>query len=68
MALDRPFQLYDRQKKVVTKMLAIENRETVFTETEMYEEHMPGNTGWSLVARAQRKARIAGGVIADAIG
>lgn len=68
VALRAPYQLYDRQKKVVSKMLAIENRETIFTETEMYNEYMPGSTGWSLTARAQRDARIAGGVIADAIG
>lgn len=49
-------------------MLAIENRETIFEEIEMFEEHMPGSTGWSLIAKAQRNARISGGVIADAIG
>lgn len=59
--LKQPYQLYERQAKVVTKMQAIENRETVFSEIEMYEEHMPGSTGWSLIAKAQRDARIAGG-------
>lgn len=49
-------------------MLAIEKRETVFSEMEMYEEHMPGATGWSLIAMAQRDAKICGGVVADAIG
>jgi hypothetical protein len=63
-----PYQLYERQQKVVTKMRAIENRETIFEEIEMYEEHMPGSTGWSLIAKAQRDAKISGGVIADAIG
>jgi hypothetical protein len=66
--LKKPHQLYERQKKVVAKMRAIENRETLFNEIEMYEEHMPGSTGWSLIAKAQRDARITGGVIADAIG
>lgn len=66
--LKDPYKLYERQKRVVTKMRAIENRETIFNEMEMYEEHMPGSTGWSLIARAQRNARISGGVIADAIG
>ena len=66
--LKHPYELYERQKKVVTKMCAIENREIIFSEIEMYEEHMPGSTGWSLIAKAQRDARISGGVIADAIG
>eukprot|EP00980_Cylindrotheca_fusiformis_P003492 scaffold781_cov132-Cylindrotheca_fusiformis.AAC.11 len=68
VTLKAPYELYERQQKVVSKMLAIENRETIFSEIEMYEEHMPGSTGWSLIAKAQRDARIAGGVIADAIG
>jgi hypothetical protein len=59
--LKPPYQLYERQKKVVTKMRAIENRETIFNEIEMYEEHMPGSAGWSLIAKAQRDARIVGG-------
>jgi hypothetical protein len=66
--LRKPYVLYERQKRVVTKMLAIENRETIFEEIEMVEEHMPGSTGWTLIAKAQRDARISGGIIADAIG
>ena len=66
--LKPPFKLYDRQQKVVTKMLAVENRKTTFEEIEMYEEYMPGSTGWSVIAKAQRQTSIAGGVIADAIG
>mmetsp|Transcript_36589 Transcript_36589/g.88683 ORF Transcript_36589/g.88683 Transcript_36589/m.88683 type:complete len:2159 (+) Transcript_36589:2-6478(+) len=66
--LKKPFKLYERQQKVVSKMLAIENRVTDFAEIEMYEEHMPGSTGWTVIAKAQRNAKIAGGVIADAIG
>ena len=62
------YNLYDRQKKVITKMAAIENRETVYDETEMYEEYMPGSAGWSIVGMAKRRSAIAGGVIADAIG
>mmetsp|Transcript_15839 Transcript_15839/g.39337 ORF Transcript_15839/g.39337 Transcript_15839/m.39337 type:complete len:1761 (-) Transcript_15839:1193-6475(-) len=68
VGLKAPYFLYERQQKVVTKMRAIENRETCFEETEMYEEYMPGSTGWSIVAMANRKANISGGVIADAIG
>jgi len=49
-------------------MMAIENRETNFAEIEMYEEYMPGSTGWTVIAKAQRNPKIAGGMIADALG
>jgi hypothetical protein len=68
LALNPPYQLYERQQKVVTKMLSIENRKTAFCETEMYEEYMPGSTGWSLIAKAERNVAITVGVVADAIG
>jgi hypothetical protein len=68
IALNPPYKLYERQQKVVTKMLSIENRKTLFCETEMYEEYMPGSTGWSLIAKAERNVAITGGVVADAIG
>ena len=66
--LDTPHELYDRQKKVVTKMAAIEDGETIFEELEMFDEQMPGSTGWSCIAKATRSRNIQGGVIADAIG
>jgi hypothetical protein len=66
--LNEPYQLYDRQQKVVTKMLAIEDQETSFWEVEMSEFELPGNFGFSLIAKAQRCSKIRGGVIADAIG
>ncbi|EJK70638.1 hypothetical protein THAOC_07985, partial [Thalassiosira oceanica] len=66
--LDTPYELYDRQKKVVTKMAAIEDGETIFEELEMFDEQMPGSTGWSCIAKATRSRSIQGGVIADAIG
>ena len=68
--LEEPFELYDRQKKVVTKMAQIEDGKTKFEEIEMYDEPMPGSSGWSLVAKATctRRTGIRGGVIADAIG
>lgn len=63
-----PYQLYERQQKVVTKMLAIEERKTTFEELEMSEFEMPGSTGLSLAAKATRNTTLCGGVIADAIG
>lgn len=66
--LEEPFELYDRQKKVVTKMAQIEDGNTKFEEIEMFDEPMPGSSGWSLVAKATRRTGIRGGVIADAIG
>ena len=68
VALDAPHQLYDRQQKVLTKMVAIENRESAFDEIEMSEIEMPGAFGFSVIAKAQRQSKICGGVIADAIG
>ena len=66
--LKSPYHLYERQKKVITKMLAIEKRNTTFEELEMCEFDMPGSTGLSLAAKATREKRLCGGVIADAIG
>ena len=66
--IKKPYHLYERQQKALTKMIAIENGQTKFNEIEMYEEYMPGSTGWSLIAKAERQASITGGVIADAIG
>jgi len=66
--LKEPYKLYDRQKKVVTKMAQIEDGKTKFEEIEMFDEPMPGSSGWSLVAKATRRTGIRGGVIADAIG
>lgn len=66
--LKAKLRLYERQQKVVTKMIAIEDGKTSFEEVEMSEYEMPGSTGLSLIAKASRKAYIRGGVIADAIG
>lgn len=68
VSLNEPYELYDRQKRAVTKMQSIEDGETMFEELEMFEENMPGSTGWSLIAKASRDRAIRGGVIADAIG
>lgn len=68
LLLKEPFRLYDRQQKVVTKMLAIEKGGKSLEELEMSEYQMPGSSGISLVAKATRTANIRGGVIADAIG
>ena len=68
VSLEEPYELYDRQKKVVTKMAQIEDGNTNFEEIEMFDEPMPGSSGWSLVAKATRTKGIRGGVIADAIG
>ena len=62
------FDLYERQKKALTKMLNIEGGNVDFEEIEMSEQPMPGSTGWSLVAKAKRTSQLKGGVIADAIG
>lgn len=62
------YELYERQKKAVTKMARIESGLVDFEEIEMNEQAMPGATGWSLLARAKRMTNLRGGVIADAIG
>ena len=66
--LKRTHKLYARQQKALTKMLAIENRETSFEEIEMSEHSMPGDTGWSVTAKATFMTTVCEGVIADAIG
>jgi site-specific DNA-cytosine methylase len=63
-----PQKLYERQQKVVSKMLAIEDSKTEFNEIEMSEQEMPGSCGLSLIAKASRDRKLSGGVIADAIG
>jgi len=68
VSLKAPHKLYERQQKVVTKMLAIEEGMTNFEELEMSEFEMPGSTGLSLAAKATRTTTVCGGVIADAIG
>ena len=66
--LSEPYNLYERQQKVVSKMLAIEDKRTTFNEIEMSEQEMPGSSGLSLIAKASRDRKLCGGVICDAIG
>ena len=68
IALKEPFSLYERQKKVVTKMVSIENAQTDFKEMEMVENPVYGSSGLSLTTVAERATKLRGGVIADAIG
>jgi hypothetical protein len=66
--LKKPHNLYDRQKRVITKMLNIENGVTHFEELEMVEHALYGSSGLSLTTIAKRTSNLRGGVIADAIG
>lgn len=66
--LKKPYSLYDRQKKVITKMLNIEHGVTQFEELEMVEHALYGSSGLSLTTIAKRNSKLRGGVIADAIG
>ena len=59
--------LYPRQAKALTRMQAIESGEVEFSEEERSEHVLPG-IGWCLIARASKKAPLAGGVLGDAIG
>jgi hypothetical protein len=59
---------YERQKKVVAKMINIEKSKTSFEELEMVEKPLYGSSGLSLTTQAKRNTKIRGGVIADAIG
>jgi hypothetical protein len=68
VALRGTHTLYERQQKVVTKMVAIEKGNAKFEELEMSELEMPGSARLSLIARATRTTKMRGGVIADAIG
>jgi len=68
VTLANDHKLYERQQKVVSKMLAIEDAKTNFQEIEMSEQEMPGSAGFSLIAKASRDRTLCGGVIADAIG
>jgi len=68
IVLKEPFKLYQRQKKVITKMINIENAEASFEELEMVENPLYGSSGLSLTTQAKRTIKIKGGVIADAIG
>lgn len=54
VALKQPFELYERQQKVVRKMLKIECGEVECDEIEMAENEMPGSTGLSVIAKASR--------------
>lgn len=66
--LKEPFELYERQQRVLSKMIQIEERKTEYEEVEMSQHVMPGSIDWSVVARVSRTAKIRGGVICDAIG
>jgi len=68
VSLRKPYELYPRQQKVVTKMWKVETSKTDFEELEMMEHPMPGSTGISMTCKAVRKNTLKGGVIADAIG
>jgi len=59
--------LYPRQAKALTRMLAIENGDVLFPEEERAEVVLPG-VGWCLSARAKKESRLRGGVLGDAIG
>mmetsp|Transcript_26349 Transcript_26349/g.39929 ORF Transcript_26349/g.39929 Transcript_26349/m.39929 type:complete len:680 (+) Transcript_26349:2845-4884(+) len=59
--------LYPRQAKALTRMLAIESGDVLFSEEERSEHILPG-IGWCLIARAAKKSPLRGGVLGDAIG
>jgi hypothetical protein len=63
----KKYSLYARQKQGLTRVLAIENGERAYEETEMSEKELPG-TGFTLATKASRNVPLRGGVIADAIG
>jgi hypothetical protein len=64
---NKMYSLYARQKQGLTRVLAIENGERTYEETEMSEKELPG-TGFTLATKASRNVPLRGGVIADAIG
>jgi len=66
--LKKPYSLYDRQKRVITKMLNIERGVTQFEELEMVENPLYGSSGLNVTTIAERVSKLGGGVIADAIG
>jgi hypothetical protein len=68
ITLKHPYKLYERQKKVITKMINIEKNQTKFDECEMIEYALPGSLDISMIFQANRKANLRGGVVADAIG
>ena len=59
--------LYKRQAKALTRMLAIESGDVMFSEEER-SEHVLSGIGWCMIARAAKKTPLRGGVLGDAIG
>lgn len=59
--------LYKRQAKALTRMMAIEKGDVLFSEEER-SEHILSGIGWCLIARAAKKSPLRGGVLGDAIG
>lgn len=59
--------LYTRQARALTRMQAIEDGSVHFSEAERSEHVLPG-IGWCLIARAEKKSPLRGGVLGDAIG
>jgi SNF2-related domain len=59
--------LYPRQAKALSRMMAIENGDVLFSEEERSEVVLPG-VGWCLIARARKHTPLRGGVLGDAIG
>jgi hypothetical protein len=59
--------LYQRQAKALSRMMAIENGNVLFSEEERSEDVLPG-VGWCLIARARKHTPLRGGVLGDAIG
>lgn len=59
--------LYKRQAKALTRMMAIERGDVLFSEEER-SEHVLSGIGWCLIARAAKKSPLRGGVLGDAIG
>eukprot|EP00536_Pseudo-nitzschia_multiseries_P012821 jgi/Psemu1/33218/gm1.33218_g len=60
-------ELYPRQRQALTKLLHIEEGKSIYQETEMSEQGLPG-AGWTIATRASRSVPVKGGVCADAIG
>lgn len=60
--------LFPRQAKALTWMLAVDQGDVPFDETEYSDHTLSSGVGWTLNAKAVHTCPLRGGVVADAVG
>eukprot|EP00501_MAST-03F_sp_TOSAG23-6_P000813 GSMAST32.ASY1.ANO1.843.1 assembled CDS len=63
-----PLKLFPRQELALTRMVSMESGNVYFTEKELRQVPFRGLPSWVMEAKASRKVKLRGGVLADVMG